>query len=71
MREFTVVLTPDNEQPGTYNVTVPALPGCVTWGQGRDDALTNAREAIELYLEQLEAEARSIADRTETHRLAV
>jgi antitoxin HicB len=58
MRAYTVVLVPDAETPGAFNVTVPALPGCNTWGQGRSEALDNAREAITLYLEQLEAEGR-------------
>ena len=32
---------------GAYSVTVPALPGCVTWGATLDEAVTSAREAIE------------------------
>jgi predicted RNase H-like HicB family nuclease len=36
-------------------VTVPALPGCVTEGDTMDEALGNAREAISLYVESLEA----------------
>lgn len=71
MREFTVILTPEPGQPDVYNVTVPALPGCFTWGQGREEALANAREAIELYLEQLESEGRPVSDETELHRVAV
>lgn len=71
MREFTVILVPDSEQRSLYNVTVPALPGCVTWGEGREEALTNAREAIELYLEQLESEGQEASDESETHRVAV
>jgi predicted RNase H-like HicB family nuclease len=46
---FDVILTPDLEDGG-YTVTVPALPGCITDGGTIDEALTNAREAIELYL---------------------
>ena len=41
-----VVLTPDLEDGG-YAVTVPALPGCITEGKTIDEALTNAREAID------------------------
>ena len=50
-----VVLTPDLEDGG-YAVTVPALPGCITEGKTIDEALTNAREAIELYLEDMDAD---------------
>ena len=51
MPEYTVILIPDPELPGAINVTVPALPGCLTYGDSREEALTNAREAIEVYLE--------------------
>jgi len=52
-RQFEVVLTP--EEDGGYSVTVPALPGCTSQGETREEALTMIREAIELYLESLEA----------------
>ena len=42
---YTVVLEPDEEGQG-YTVRVPALPGCVTEGRTREEALANAREAI-------------------------
>lgn len=49
MRNYTVVLTP--EEDGTaYNVVVPSLPGCFTWGATVEEALIMARDAIELYL---------------------
>jgi predicted RNase H-like HicB family nuclease len=32
---------------GGYWVKVPALPGCVTQGETLEEALTNAKEAIE------------------------
>lgn len=34
-------------------MSVPDLPGCATWGETRDEALANAREAIECYLEAM------------------
>ena len=46
---YTVVL--EQESDGGYVVTVPALPGCVSQGDTRDEALTNIREAIEVYIE--------------------
>ena len=54
MRRYTVMLLPDAEDGG-YTVIVPALPGCVTEGDNVDDALDNARDAIRLYLEDVEA----------------
>jgi predicted RNase H-like HicB family nuclease len=46
---YTVVL--ERESDGGYVVSVPALPGCVSQGDNRDEALANIREAIELYVE--------------------
>jgi len=42
------------EPEGGYTVIVPALPGCITYGEDVDDAITMAREAIELYIEELQ-----------------
>ena len=44
-----VILEPSDE--GGYTVSVPALPGCLSEGDSREEALQNIREAIELYLE--------------------
>jgi predicted RNase H-like HicB family nuclease len=46
---YTVVL--EREEDGGYLVSVPALPGCVSQGDTRAQALNNVREAIELYIE--------------------
>jgi predicted RNase H-like HicB family nuclease len=37
-----------------YTVHVPALPGCISEGNSRDEALSNIGEAIELYLEPVD-----------------
>ena len=47
-----VILEPSDE--GGYTVYVPSLPGCISEGDTREQALTNIREAIELYLEPIE-----------------
>ncbi|HUT75401.1 MAG TPA: type II toxin-antitoxin system HicB family antitoxin [Armatimonadota bacterium] len=49
---FKVVLKPSEE--GGYTALVPALPGCISEGETIDEAMRNAREAIELYLEPLD-----------------
>ena len=49
MLKYTVILVPEEE--GGYSVEVPALPGCYTQGETREEAISMAREAIELYLE--------------------
>ena len=50
--DLKVVLEPCEE--GGYTVYVPSLPGCISEGDTRDEALVNIREAIELYLEPVE-----------------
>ena len=47
-----VILEPSDE--GGYTVIVPALPGCISEGNTRDEALKNIREAIDLYQEPVE-----------------
>jgi predicted RNase H-like HicB family nuclease len=49
-----VVLEPSEE--GGYTVYVPSLPGCISEGETIEEALTNIKEAIELYLEPVEDE---------------
>ncbi len=46
---YTVIL--EQETDGGFVAVVPALPGCVTQGDTRAEALANVREAMELYIE--------------------
>ncbi|MGQ0664566.1 MAG: type II toxin-antitoxin system HicB family antitoxin [Pseudomonadota bacterium] len=46
----------ERNEDGRYTVTCPALPGMVTQGDTLEEARIMAREAIELYLESLEAD---------------
>ena len=43
------------DEDGVFVAEVPSLPGCISQGQTRAQALENIREAIALYLESLEA----------------
>ncbi len=51
--KFRVMIQRDED--GFYVTEVPALPGCVSQGTTRSEALNNVREAIALYLESLKA----------------
>lgn len=42
------------EPEGGFTVSVPALPGCITYGEDVEEAIAMAKEAIELYIEELE-----------------
>jgi predicted RNase H-like HicB family nuclease len=50
--KLTVVLEPSDE--GGFTALVPALPGCMSEGESRDEAIARLREAIALHLELLE-----------------
>ncbi|TDA69738.1 MAG: type II toxin-antitoxin system HicB family antitoxin [Clostridia bacterium] len=52
---FRVILEWDSSEQ-VYVATVPALPGCVSQGATRDQALERIQEAIEGYLEAIQAE---------------
>jgi predicted RNase H-like HicB family nuclease len=47
-----IILEPSEE--GGYTAIVPSLPGCISEGDTREEALRNIQEAIELYLEPVE-----------------
>jgi predicted RNase H-like HicB family nuclease len=69
MRRYTVVLTPDPDEGG-YAVDVPALPGLHTQGDTYDEAVANARDAIQFHLECLEAEGELIPEESAAPQLA-
>lgn len=50
--KLKIILEPSEEDG--YTVFVPALPGCISEGDTKEEALKNIREAIELYLEPVE-----------------
>ncbi len=56
--KFTVILEPQEE--GGFTVTVPALPGCISEGETKEEALHNIKEAIELYIEVLKEDGKPI-----------
>jgi len=47
--KLSVVLQASEE--GGYTIYAPSLPGCISEGETKDEALYNIKEAIELYLE--------------------
>ena len=56
-----------NEEPeGGFTVNVPSLPGCVTYGDTLDHALSMAKEAIEGYIEVLKEQGEVIHDDSKT-----
>ena len=61
-RQLTYRILLNREPEGGYTVTVPTLPGCVTYGEDVDEAIAMAKEAIELYIESLVAHNEPVPD---------
>jgi antitoxin HicB len=57
MRYFHLYLRPEPE--GGYTAFVPALPGCISYGETVEEAKKMAGEAIEAYLESMRQEGES------------
>lgn len=64
MYTYKIHLHKDSE--GGFMVSVPALPGCFTQGDDLDDAIAMAKEAIELYIEELKERGETIPDDSDT-----
>jgi len=60
MYTYKILLHPEPE--GGFTVTVPALPRCITYGEDVEAALEMAKEAIELYIEELKETGEPIPD---------
>jgi predicted RNase H-like HicB family nuclease len=55
-----IVLEPSEE--GGYTATVPALPGCISEGDTKEQALKNIEEAIRLYLDNVDDDSNFAPD---------
>ncbi|MEA2021816.1 MAG: type II toxin-antitoxin system HicB family antitoxin [Candidatus Caldatribacteriota bacterium] len=53
MTSYRILLKKEPE--GSYTVTAPSLPGCVTYGESIEETTEMAKEAIELYLKSLKS----------------
>ena len=50
--EYTAIF--EQEPDEGYVVTVPELPGCLSQGDTREEAMANIQEAIAVYLERFQ-----------------
>ena len=57
---YRIILRPEPE--GGYTVTVPALPGCVTYGRTMEEANMMAADAVKAYLESMRKHAEPVVD---------
>ena len=63
---YTYKIHLHEEAEGDFTVSVPALPGCITYGEDVDEAIKMAKEAIELYIEELHERGEAIPDNSNT-----
>jgi antitoxin HicB len=61
---YRVILKPEPE--GGFTVTVPALPGCITYGSDIEEAKRMVKDAIQVYLESLKKHSEPIFDDADT-----
>ena len=66
---MTFTITIDRDEDGVWITECPAVPGCVSQGATRDEAIENIREAIVACLE-VRAE-RGMPLTVETHQIEV
>jgi predicted RNase H-like HicB family nuclease len=64
-----VVLSPGED--GYFVAKVPSLPGCISQGRTRTEAIANIREAIALFIEVLEAQGTPVPEDTLERQLVV
>lgn len=63
--KLQIVLEPSED--GGYTAIVPALPGCLSEGDTREEALANVREAIVLYLEPIDGRRSTLSPEGAPH----
>ena len=54
----------EQDEAGYYAAEVPALPGCLSQGKTREEAIENIKEAVEGWLEVMEAKQMVAGRRT-------
>jgi predicted RNase H-like HicB family nuclease len=51
-------ITLEKDESGYYVAKVPAMPGCISQGKTRKEAIENIQEAIEGWMETMESKMR-------------
>lgn len=67
--ELEIIL--EKQKEGGYTVYVPSLPGCISQGETKEEAIENIKEAIELYLEADDNELIIYRERGETAKISI
>ena len=68
LKKYNIVFTPDKSG---FIVTVPSLPGCVTYGKTLSEAKKQAKDAIKAYLASLDKHGEVVRSDEETYFASV
>jgi predicted RNase H-like HicB family nuclease len=64
--QYTYKIMLHKEPEGGYTVTVPVLPGCITYGENVEEAIEMAKDAINIYIEELQSRGELVPDDANT-----
>ena len=53
MKTYVLKAEIEQDEDGRWGATVPAMPGCATWGYTKEEALETLREAAQAYVEDI------------------
>ena len=53
MKTFVLRVLLEEEEDGRWSASISALPGCSSWGYSREEALSNIKDAAEIYIEDM------------------
>jgi predicted RNase H-like HicB family nuclease len=53
MKTYVLKVSLQEEEDGRWSASIPSLPGCTSWGYSREEALTNIKDAAEIYIEDM------------------
>jgi len=53
MKALVLRVTLKEEEDGRWSASIPALPGCSSWGYNKREALDNIKDAAEIYIEDM------------------
>jgi len=62
MKSYTYRIIIEPDENNTFHASVPALPGCHTWGESLEETRSNVRDAIDVYLRSLKADGEAIPE---------
>lgn len=62
MKTFVLKVVLKKEEDGRWSASVPALPGCSSWGYSSQEALDNIKDAAEIYIDDMIAAGETLPE---------